>query len=297
MIWCIIATTLLGVIFKLYAAWKVNPLNAIVINYCVCLVLGTWLDPELRYPFEGWVLEKAWLPFDIALGFIFIIGFNMMAHAVRHSGIALATMMMKMSIVLTVAYAVIVFHEVMDWPKSIGLLMAVGAIIMMNQKSARLTLGIRDWFSSWLMYVLIFSAAIEIILYYVDRKEIVGDHQLAFTTHGFGCAAIIGWLVVGWQYLTRRKAISWRDVGGGILLGFPNYFSIYLVLALLKDGSQGSTLYPILNVSVVLLSTAVGVFVFKEKLSRLNWWGMVLAGLSIALISISQNQVVWQISF
>ena len=71
------------------------------------------------------------------------------------------------------------------------------------------------------------------------------------------------------------------------LFFFPNYFSIYfLVKTLRSDILDSSGIFAINNVSIVTLSTFTGIILFKEKLIRKNWIGIILAILSIILISI-----------
>jgi len=65
----------------------------------------------------------------------------------------------------------------------------------------------------------------------------------------------------------------------------PNYFSIYLILVMLNQGWKGSIIYPMLNVSVLLLSTLIAVIGFRERLTRLNWIGIGLATLSIIVMA------------
>ena len=76
-----------------------------------------------------------------------------------------------------------------------------------------------------------------------------------------------------------------RDVIAGILLGIPNFFSIFLLLKMLNQGWNGSLMYPLVNVSVLLLSTMVAVIAFREKLNRLNWIGIGLASAAILIIA------------
>jgi drug/metabolite transporter (DMT)-like permease len=141
------------------------------------------------------------------------------------------------------------------------------------------------------------SAAIEILLFYVEKSGVVGKQQMAFTTHGFGCAAVIGWVSVAWLWIKGRNRFSLRDIVAGVFLGIPNFFSIYLLLKMLNQGWDGSVMYPMVNVSVLLLSTFVAVIIFREKLNRLNWIGIALASASILIIAYAHNAQSWKIGF
>jgi drug/metabolite transporter (DMT)-like permease len=297
-IWCILVTTCIGVCFKLFATFNINTFNAIVINYTVCLTLGTIINPTGSWPFSISVIQSPWFKFDIILGFLFITGFNLTAYAIRKVGITMTTLMQRMSIILTVSFTVILFHEHFGLLELAGLIIALLAIIAINQKgppnpSFKKTGGS----SAILLIVLAISATIEILLFYVEKTGLVGGDQLAFTTHGFGTAAVIGWVAILWRLIKRKPGISKRDIYAGLILGLPNFFSIYLLLMMLNRGWKGSLMYPMVNVSVLLLSTLVAVLLFKEKLNRLNWIGITLASISILIIAYAHNAGHWKINF
>ena len=296
-VWCLLVTISIGICFKLFGRWKVNTFNAIVINYTVCLLLGSFLDPEGFFPFSPQNIQAPWFKFDILLGILFISGFNLTAIAIQKAGITLTTMMQRMSLITTVSFTVLVFHERFGWPAFCGLLLALMAIIAINQKGTSISFQKPGKNITLLFFVLLLSSAIEIILFYVEKSGLVGDQQMAFTTHGFGFAAVIGWLIIGWLWIKRKNKISPKDIYAGIMLGIPNYFSIYLMLVMLNQGWKGSIMYPMLNVSVLLLSTIIAVMAFRERLNRLNWIGIGLATLSILTIAYAQNEDTWKINF
>lgn len=296
-VWCLLVTICIGICFKLFGRWKVNTFNAIVINYTVCLLLGSFLDPEGNFPFSPQIIQTPWFKYDLLLGILFISGFNLTAIAIQKAGITLTTMMQRMSLITTVSFTVLVFHERFGWPAFCGLLLALMAIVAINQNGTSISFQKPGKNIALLFFVLLLSSAIEIILFYVEKSGLVGDQHMTFTTHGFGCAAVIGWLITGWHWINRTNSISRKDIYAGIMLGIPNYFSIYLMLVMLNQGWKGSIMYPMLNVSVLLLSTIIAVIAFREKLNRLNWIGIGLATLSILTIAYAQNKDTWKINF
>ena len=64
-----------------------------------------------------------------------------------------------------------------------------------------------------------------------------------------------------------------------------NFGSIYFLLAMLGVGWERSVVFPINNVAVILFSVFVALLFFKEKLSKLNWFGIILAIAAIVLIA------------
>lgn len=288
-LWCITVTTCIGIGFKLFSRFNINTFNAIVINYTVCLILGTLIDTESGWPFSRSVIHAPWFFFDLILGLMFIVGFNLTAHSIQQAGITLTTLIQRMSLILTVSFTVILFKEHFGWLEFGGLIMALMAILAINQKTSSFSLHRSGPFPFILMAVLVLSAAIEILLYYVEKTGLVGNDQMAFTTHGFGCAAIFGWVSLVWLRFKKKLKLTGRDLIAGILLGIPNFFSIFLILKMLNKGWNGSLMYPLINVSVLLLSTLVAVIAFREKLNRLNWIGIGLASAAILVIAFAHT--------
>ncbi|MGY8910183.1 MAG: EamA/RhaT family transporter, partial [Flavobacteriales bacterium] len=73
-----------------------------------------------------------------------------------------------------------------------------------------------------------------------------------------------------------------------IALGIPNYFSIvFLIKALQTEGFESSTLFTINNVGTVILSTLVGILIFKEQFSIKNKIGVTLAIVGIVIVALA----------
>jgi drug/metabolite transporter (DMT)-like permease len=274
--------------FRLFPKWEIDRFNAIVINYTSCLGFGLLMDSSSK-PFHSSWLEKPWILWAIILGFLFITGFNLLAYTIRQFGIAPSVLMQRMSLITTVAVTVIVFGEQFRWMEAIAFISAIGAIITMTAKKNAKSSDHSFFQKSTLFLLLLISSVIEIILYYVQNENIVGDDQMLFTTLGFGTAACAGWIVLIILLLFRKTKFRLRDAIAGIALSIPNYFSIYLVLLLLKEGWKGSMLYPMINVGTLLGSAILAVIFFKEKLTVANRIGVGLAVVAILILAVAQN--------
>jgi len=59
---------------------------------------------------------------------------------------------------------------------------------------------------------------------------------------------------------------------------------LFLLMAL-GSGLEGSFVFPVTNVGIIFITTIGAVWLFQERLSRLNWLGIALAVAAIGLIS------------
>jgi drug/metabolite transporter (DMT)-like permease len=101
----------------------------------------------------------------------------------------------------------------------------------------------------------------------------------------FGTAGVLGLVlaIVGWG--TGRLQFSWKNVMAGIVLGIPNYGSMLFMLWALNSGLEGSFVFPVVNVAIIVATTIGAVMLFREKLSPVNWMGIVMAVTAIGLIT------------
>ncbi|WP_338038962.1 EamA family transporter [Maribacter litopenaei] len=103
----------------------------------------------------------------------------------------------------------------------------------------------------------------------------------------FGSAACCGTLFILLKSIKAHLKLNIKNIIGGICLGVPNYFSIYFLMkALDSDTLNSASLFTINNVAVVMLSTLLGILLFKERISIKNWIGIGLAVVSIILVAL-----------
>lgn len=284
----ILITTSLIVLFKLFARWHVNLFQAITLNYFLCLILGSFLSGTI--PFNKDILAEEWFPFTLILGFLFICGFQIAGLTVRYYGITLASVMQRMSLVLSAGFAIAIYHEPIGPWGMFGILLAIMSILLINYKARLYEPGLQASsslivlpFLTWLI-----GGCIESILYYLNIEGLSYASEMVLTTQAFGIAAILGLVgSLGYHIIGKHRfSISPKSIMAGLLLGLPNFFSIYCILLLLKSGFKGATLFPVLNIAVVLCSSLVGIFIFSERLRHVNYIGLGLAILSILLMAL-----------
>jgi drug/metabolite transporter (DMT)-like permease len=100
----------------------------------------------------------------------------------------------------------------------------------------------------------------------------------------FSVALAIGFVIVLVLSLRGKTILHVRSWLAGIVLGLINFGSTYLLLKSMEFYTS-STLFPIRNTGVVGLSALAGLLLFGERLTRKNWLGIILAIVSIVLIT------------
>jgi drug/metabolite transporter (DMT)-like permease len=288
MIWLVISilcNTLLLLILKGFEQYKVNMFPGIVVNYAVAGFLG--LAVSNSFPLVAQIPSSDWWWAPLIMGSLFISIFVLIGRTTLESGVSVATVANKMSVVVPVVAAVFLYQEQLQVLKIAGIILALGAVYLTTLPAGQKATKGRGHL---LLPALVFigSGIIDAFVNHVQKVLVPGNLIPLFISCSFLTAFVIGSTVLGIKLMKKEFSISVRDVIGGVILGIPNYFSIYAITkALDAQLMDSSALYPVNNMGIVMLSTVGAFLLFKEKLSALNWTGILLAMLAIGLIAVS----------
>lgn len=281
----VLSSVVIFIVFKLFGEFKINTLHAIVVNYIVAFICGIIAyDSPIHF---SEVVNNGWFYYSLGLGALFILVFNLMALTTQRSGLSVVSVATKMSVVIPICFGLIYYKESLDAYKTLGIVLALIAVYLTSIKSRNgLLIQRRDLLFPFLVFV--GSGIIDTSIKFLEGAYVNKDDIAIFSATIFGSAAIVGLLFISFQAIQNSLTITLKSVIGGIALGVPNYFSIYfLVKALRSDLLDSSGIFTVNNVGVVMISTLLGILLFKEKLIAKNWFGILLAVLSILLIMFS----------
>lgn len=284
LLFTILVNGLIGVLFKLFKTYGVDNLQAIIVNYFVCVITGTIVYQQAVVTPE--IIHQPWFPYAVILSFLFISIFNVVAITVQRLGILVTTLFQKMSLVWPTIFGIIVYHETTGLYKLIGIVFAFISIFLINyspeikiNKKRLLGLGTLLAALTW-----VGSGLIELFLYYVKAEGLTEGRDILFTSTLFFLAGINGTIFFALRSFWQKPTLEVKNLIGGIVLGIPNFFSIYWILVLLDRGMEASTLFPIMNVGVLVMNAILGVTVFKESLGLVRSIGLGLALGAIILL-------------
>lgn len=267
---------LLFVLFKVFGDKKVALLPAIVVNYLVAFACGLLVAPAWRL--ED-ILALAW-PAAL-LGFLFITVFHLTGLSSQRAGVAATAVASKMSLVLTVAAAVVLNNEdpgVLGWT---GIALALCGVVLTTWIPDRAAVR-----GAWVLPSLLFfgNAVIDTVINQVQRLLLTPYTEAVFPTLVFGVAGVLGlaWTLAGRGRRAFAVPSTWI---GGALLGVTNYAALYFVVrALSRSGLGGSAVYPLVNIGVILFGTLLSVLLFRDRPRRRQVVGIAIAVAALVLI-------------
>ena len=211
-----------------------------------------------------------------------------MAITTQHSGLSVVSVATKMALVIPIAFGLWYYKEPLGPFKATGIVLALIAVYLVAvKKDSSIILQKKNL----VFPVLVFlgSGLIDTSLNFL-QNDFITDKSLIplFSSTIFMTAGVIGIMVLVAQKIKGVLVLEFKNIIAGIVLGIPNYFSIYfLVKALRSDLFDSSGIFTINNVGIVIISTLLGIVFFKEQLSIKNWIGITLAIISIALVSLA----------
>lgn len=279
----VLCSSLIFVIFKFFDVYKIQTLYAIVTNYIVASLSGLFFYKEKVVVAE--VYHSSWFWGTLALGGLFITVFNLMAKTSQKIGVSVASVATKMSFIIPVIIGVLLYQEALSFLKIIGIIIALIAVYFASVKETSIAISK----NKLLLPVLVFlgSGIIDASLNYFRETKLATTEFPLFSSTVFAAAATIGILFILINSFKKPFKINLRNIAGGIILGVPNYFSIFFLLkALQNDALNSASIFTINNVAIVMFSTILGIVLFKEKLSVKNWSGIALAIFSILLVAL-----------
>ena len=219
------------------------------------------------------------------IGVLFITLFLIMGKSAQENGIGITSVTVKMSLAIPVVLAIYIYAESVYLAKILGVIAALVGVFLITyqKKSEKKAKNGNYWF---LIVLFLGSGALDTLLNYVEKKALGDLSPALFSAIGFGIAGCIGLLVLSIALFLRKQQLKLKNIIAGILLGVPNYFSIYFLIMAIREPMDDSITYALNNVGIVMASFALGIVFFKESVTRLKIIGGIVAIGAILLLMV-----------
>lgn len=284
----IILTSYLTLAFKVCEKYSVSFFQAIVFNYITCVITGSFVNGS--FPIHAETVQTKWFPWACIMGAMFVTIFNIVALTTKQIGVAVASVANKLSMVIPVVLSVYLYNETVAGWKLAGVILALIAVVLTcyPQKTGKTGTQVKQNGWLYILPVILFigSGLLDSLINHVQQSYVTEENKNAYLISGFFSAACIGSVLLVIQYMTGKLRFAWKHLLAGLLIGIPNYFSIWCLVKFLKNSPwQSSAGISINNMGIVLFSSVAAWLLFGEKLSKINRAGIVLSLLAIYLIA------------
>lgn len=289
MIYLILAITssaLVSITMRISEPRIKNNMGMFTANYAVCLILARMFMGQTSlfgiHPEAGISGMAVAVGLGLLSGALYLINFVLLQTSMRHNGIVLSSMFMKLGVLVPTLMAILVFRERPKFLQMAGIILAVIAIILVNleKESAQGSMASGASKKIWLLILLLVSGFTDSMANIYDKAGTAAleEHYLFYTF----LAALVFAIVMAVR--GGKKVCLW-DVLFGILIGIPNYFSArFLLLAL---GSVPAVIaYPVYSVATIVVISVVSVVAFREKIGRRKMVAIGLVLVALGMLNV-----------
>lgn len=276
----VLCSVLVSVLLKLARRLAIDVAQAIAWNYVVAGVLtAVILRPSLAPLHEP---GAPWLAL-IGLGVLLPTIFLALGASVRHAGIVRSDAAQRLSLLLSLLAAFALFGERFTAFKLAGIVLGLLALLCMIWRGG--VVAVSEDSANWRYPLLVFAGfgSIDILFKCVASAGVpLGTSLQAM----FALALPLAFAVPLWRRLRGPARFNLRGLLGGVALGLANFGNILFYLRSHRAlPNQPALVFASMNIGVVALGAVVGLLLFRERLSRLNRGGVLLAALAIAVMA------------
>lgn len=257
LILAVVSSMLVSVCMRLSEGKTKNAISVLAVNYAMCALLSVGFAGGMTL-----LPRQEGLGFAVFLGVVsgamFLCSFMLLQWNIRVNGVVLPATFMKLGVLVPTLVSMLAFGERPGLMQIGGMALALAAIVMIRQEkgggSAKHPLG--------LIVLLLAGGCTDVLskIYEEMGSPALKNHYLVYTFFiALGLCVLLA--------IVRGQRLTPADVGFGLLLGIPNYFSARFLLLSLAD-VPAIVVYPSYSVGTIVLVALVGRFAFGERLSR-----------------------------
>ncbi|AOM79897.1 DMT family transporter [Pedobacter steynii] len=271
-----------AVLLKLARRYKINVLQAVTWNYLFAIGLSCFFfKPSLKE------LTSAPLsPVYLGLGVLLPLIFWFLAASVRNIGIVKTDIAQRLSLFISIVAAYFLFGDHFNTLKILGLILGFMAIVLTLYRKTKSSATAGNWIYPVLVFV--GFGAIDILFKQVSQIKVIPYTSSLILI--FGLSFLISLGAILYLSAVKKQKLQLINFICGCILGFFNFGNILFYLKAHQVMAKNpSTVFAAMNIGVIILGSLIGILVFKEKMTKLNYIGLVLALIAIILIRLSQN--------
>ncbi len=279
-IYTILLFNVLIIIFKQFQKYKVANLQGLIVNYAtaaICALLYFNNTVTLNA-----ILTADWIVHAVSMGFLFIIVFMFYSFGTQKIGISITTVANKMSVIIPVSVSLALYPSAsLTLNLGIGLIFALAGIYFSSTEAGKINFDSK--YLGAILFIFI-GQGIADSIFNDFAQQFPNENNYLYFMVLFASASISGILILLISSFKNKVKLQAKSIYWGVALGIPNFFSLVFFLKALQT-LNSTVVFPLISIGVVLTSTLVGVLLYKEQLSRLNWFGILLSSFAIYLLS------------
>ncbi|MBO6535806.1 MAG: hypothetical protein JJ966_06245 [Balneolaceae bacterium] len=273
----VICSIAIAHLLKLARNKELSIVPILTVNYAVASLISGFQIEHLDVITDA---APATLVFALFTGALFIINFFLYSFSLHKNGVGVSVAAMRLSLVLPVLVSLFWYKEFLNSVNYLGIFIVFVALVLLLPKSQKSNTN--RVFSYSLLLLFFLNGLVDVLLKIYDREFTSALPKEAFLALIFSSAFILG---LSYMALKGRVKFSRKHLFYGVLVGIVNLYSSYFILLALEM-LEGALVFSLTNILNVLLGTLLGIFYWKDLLSRTQIFGLIAAIIAIILLII-----------
>lgn len=275
LILAILCSSLISVLMRISQEKRKSDIGMFIFNYAVCSILGLIFTPLKNISFHADKFSFT-IILGVVAGVLYLASFALFQQGIKKNGIVLASIFMKLGVLIPVLMSIIIFRESPKILQIVGIVLSIAAIIVFNFDKKGMSAGGKIVLLILLLVVSGFTDSM-VNIYNKTGNSSLNDFFLFLAFFFAGISSVI-------LYFVKKEKMGWWDVLFGVIIGIPNYFSSRFLLLSLRSVPAVVT-YPVYSVATILVITLVGIIAFKEPISKQKVIGLILVVAAVAALA------------
>ena len=269
----IFCSVTVGVLLKLAKRYQINIAQAITWNYLFAIGLSAFF-------FRPIINQLNITTIHVVLGVLLPTIFIFLALSVQRTGLARTDIAQRLSLFISLLAAFFIFNEHYSTLKYFGIAIGFLAIIFTLYRKSTTQVNNKDLLYPLLVFI--GFGVIDVCFKLISQYTV----SSLFIIFCISFLLSLGYIV--YLAIIRRVKLQLINFICGCILGFFNFGNIlFYMRAHRAMANDPSTVFAAMNIGVIIFGSLIGILVFKEKLSKLNYLGLALALLAIILITLA----------
>ena len=282
-LYTLVLFNILIILFKMFEKYNVDNLQALIVNY---LTAGfcSYFFLESNFSIE-YIFKSKWLLHAIIIGSFFIVVFLFYGLGTQKVGISITTVANKMSLIIPVSAAIVLYEDKLTFIKIIAFLFALLGIYLSSTRAGQLSF---DKSYLWIIIIIFLGQGISDAIFNDFAQNFPNEKGYLFFMTLFFVASVTGLIIYFLKSFNKKhkNPFKLKNVIWGFVFGIPNFFSlVFFLQALANTDLDSSVVFPLVSMGIIVSSSILGVLLFRENLNKVNWLGIFLCICAIYIFS------------
>lgn len=271
----ILGCAMVSILMRLSEGKVKNGIGMLEANYIACvLISAASAGFGTLFPSEAGIAKTGLL--GVITGVLFLACYLLFQLNIRKNGVVLSSTFSKLGLMVSVVMSILFFGEKPTVSQTVGFVLAVGAIFLINYQKEDTKSG----FKAGLVLLLLVGGASDAMAKVFEELG-TASQEPQFLFYTFLVALVLCTALM----LYKKQRMGVWEILFGVLIAIPNFVSSRFMLRALSV-IPAVIAYPASSVGSILVVTMAGVLFFHERLAKRQWIGMGAILIALVLLNI-----------